>query len=209
MFNSALILALLPVCGFALGSILSERTPAPANATIISPGFVPVTFVGNVAAMQATDLNGDTRLFYQNADGSIQELAINGPFTGGTLTGSGLLVPVGQAMPGTPMAIANLGTKFTELHVFFVSPSNILSEYIWLEATGSWHGGASGGCTTCVDVNRFTVQSGSKVLYAMGNSVGGAPATLRVGFVSAGIPGTLAEVDFTAAKGWQLAQLPG
>jgi hypothetical protein len=86
-----------------------------------------------------------------------------------------------------------------------VSPTNILSEYIWTNAIG-WHGGPS--CTNCITRSGFVVQPGNKVLYAIANDAAGSLATLRVGFVSAGAPTTISEADFSPTKGWQVAQLP-
>ena len=86
-----------------------------------------------------------------------------------------------------------------------MSPAQVLSEYIWTDALG-WRGGPS--CTVCITADTFSVQPNSKVLYAMGNNAVGNTASLRVGFVSAGAPTTLSEVDFTPAGGWKLVQLP-
>jgi hypothetical protein len=184
-----------------------------------------VSFVGNVAAVQATDLGGNTRIFYQNADNSIQLSATTGPFSVGTFRGTTVLVPANEALCGTPIAATMLkGNAFQEvntnsslcssraahwksqMHIFFVSPNNILSEYIWENAAGSYRGGPS--CGDCITVNNFVVEPGSQVLYVMGNIAAGSPALLRVGFVSADAPGTLTEAEYTAAKGWQLAELP-
>ncbi|KAJ7711097.1 hypothetical protein B0H14DRAFT_700280 [Mycena olivaceomarginata] len=160
MLNLQLMLAFLFVS--VLGSALGNRAVAPST-----PETRPVTFVGNVAAIQATALGGDTRLYYQNPDNSIQETAISGPFAVGTsvFEGSNLLIPANEILPGTPIAAVTFnGNAFQQIHVFFVSPDNILSEYAW---TGTvWKGGPS--CSDCVTANRFAVQPGSKMLYAMG-----------------------------------------
>ncbi|KAJ7811337.1 hypothetical protein B0H14DRAFT_3479789 [Mycena olivaceomarginata] len=174
---------------------------------IAVPEIVPVSAVGNVAAVQGTAV-GDTRLFFQNPDNSIEEFAINSPFNGGGhFGGSGVLAPANEVLADTPIAAVTInGTDLQEFHVFFVSPKNILSEYIWTTSSGINHGGPN--CTTCITASGFVVQPGSKVLYVMANDAVGSPATLRVGFVSAGAPGTISEADFSPAKGWQLAQLP-
>ncbi|KAJ7892413.1 hypothetical protein B0H13DRAFT_1625594, partial [Mycena leptocephala] len=158
---------------------------------------------GNVAAVQAT--NGDTRLYSQNSNNTIQEIGVSSPFNGGGHSfGPDSLVPGAEALGGTPIAAAIVnGTGFQEIHFFFVSPTNILSEYIWADA---WRGGPS--CTDCITRSGFVVQPGNKVLYAVANDAAGSPATLRVGFVSAGAPGTISEADFSPTKGWQVAQLP-
>jgi hypothetical protein len=41
----------------------------------------------------------------------------------------------------------------------------------------------------------------------MGNSDPGSPALLRVGFISAGAPDTLTEVNYDATNGWRIAVL--
>ncbi|KAJ7266218.1 hypothetical protein C8J57DRAFT_1718157 [Mycena rebaudengoi] len=201
---SQLILALPFLFGSVLGSVVSDRGATLSSDAVPAPHIRPVSFIGNVAVVQATDLGGDTRLFYQNADNSIQKSRINGAFNIGTFIGTSVLVPAQEVIAGTPIAAALIGPG---LHVFFVSPSNILSEYIWSNASGAWRGGPS--CSDCITVNQFVVLPGSKVLYAMGNSAAGSGgALLRVGFVSAGVASTLTEIDFVAGRGWQVAAIP-
>jgi len=77
----------------------------------------------------------------------------------------------------------------------------VLSEYIWTNAVG-WSGGSS--CAECLTSSGFVAAAGSEVLYAMGNP---ATAELRVGFISAGAPGTISEAGHTVGGEWQLAQL--
>ncbi|KAJ7635781.1 hypothetical protein DFH06DRAFT_1139320 [Mycena polygramma] len=202
MINFHRIVVFPLICASVSGVALSgHATVGPG------PDFRPVSFTGNVAAVQATGLGGDTRIFYQNADNSIQQIGINGPFTVGAFTGGGVLVPANQVLPGTPIAATLInGDAFQEMHLFFISPNNTLSSYIWQNATKVFRGGPS--CWDCLTASQFAVQPGSKVLYVMGNSAEGSNAVLRVGFISAGQPGTLTEVDWTAAKGWQQASLP-
>ncbi|KAJ6586320.1 hypothetical protein DFH09DRAFT_1143120 [Mycena vulgaris] len=195
-----LVFQLILALPFMFSSVLGSALANPAVPSSTDTGR-PLTLVGNVAAVQATDLGGDTRLYYQNQDNSIQETSISGPFTSGTFEGTQVLIPANEVLPGTPIAAVTLnGNAFQEIHVFFVSPSNILSEYWWNGQT--WFGGPSCG-SDCITQNQFAVQPGSKLLYAM-SSTGGPH---RVGFVSAGNPGTLTEADITPS-GWQLAPLP-
>ncbi|KAJ7107495.1 hypothetical protein C8R44DRAFT_885490 [Mycena epipterygia] len=205
---SMLKLALISI-PFLCSSALALATAAAFTSKngIAAPEVVPVSTVGNVAAVQGTVL-GDTRLFFQNPDNSIQQLDLNSPFNGGGhFQNSAVLVPANEVLANTPIAAVTInGTDLQEIHLFFVSPSNVLSEYIWTTSSSNWHGGPS--CTTCITTIGFVVQPGSKVLYVMANDAVGSPATLRVGFVSAGAPGTFSEADFSPAKGWQLAQLP-
>ncbi|KAJ7131856.1 hypothetical protein C8R43DRAFT_1207096 [Mycena crocata] len=199
MLNLKLILIATCMFNSVLGIAANAVRAAP------KPEVFPVSALGNVAAVQSIP-SGDTRLWFQNVDRSISQIAASGPFTsGGRFESVFTLVPGSEVLSGTPIAAATVnGTSLQEIHLFFLSPTNILSEYIWDNFIG-WHGGA--GCTTCITTNQFVVQAGSKVLYVMGNDAAGNTADLRVGFVSAGAPGTFSEVNFTPAKGWQLAQL--
>ncbi|KAJ6551002.1 hypothetical protein DFH09DRAFT_1086311 [Mycena vulgaris] len=100
------------LCGSVLGSVVGNTTlPRSANASI-SLEICPLTFVGNVAAV-TTDLTGSTHVYYQNADNSIQESTISGPFVRGTFDGSTLLVPADEALCGTPITATTIsGTGF-------------------------------------------------------------------------------------------------
>ncbi|KAJ7198204.1 hypothetical protein C8J57DRAFT_1105276, partial [Mycena rebaudengoi] len=152
--------------------------------------------------------SGDTRIYYQEADNSIGAVAVTGPFTTGRIEGSPLghiVVPAEQVLPGTPIATAVLGDQWALVHLFFVSPAHVLSEWIWEAQKGAWRGGPT--CSDCITVNGFTVQPGSQVLFATANNSPWSPALLRVAFVSAGAPNTLSEASFTTERGWQLAQL--
>ncbi|KAF8896007.1 hypothetical protein BD779DRAFT_1782262 [Infundibulicybe gibba] len=164
---------------------------------------IPLSPLGGVGAVQGD--NSDTRLYYQKSDGSINEYSVSNAFNAGNSTANIGLVPAGQAQLGTPIVATTINGDFLqEIHVYFFSPSNVLSEWIWANGIG-WRGGPS--CTECLTTLGIAVVPGSKVLYAMGN-----PSTqsLRVGFESAGFPGTLAEADKagTAGSTWQLAPLP-
>ncbi|KAJ7256735.1 hypothetical protein C8J57DRAFT_1517369 [Mycena rebaudengoi] len=186
-----------------LGITLGTKMPSGAsNATRLSPDITPVSFVSNVAAIQAS--SGDTRIYYQNADNSIQAIAISGPFTTGALYISVVIVPTNQVQPNTLIAAAMRGDDFEEVHVFFISPLRILSEYIFTVTT-NWRGGPN--CTDCIDASQFVVQPGNRVLYAMENSAVGGQKNLRVGFVSAGAPNTLTEAVYDPVQGWRLAQM--
>lgn len=190
------------LCGSVLASVVGNTTlPRSTNATI-SPELRPLTFIGNVAAV-TTDSSGSTRIYYQNADNSIQESIVSAPFVRGTFTGSTLLVPANEVLYGTPIAATTISGTGFPIRVFFVSPSYILSEYAWTGTT--WVGWPA--CGGCITGNQFIVEPGSTVLYALPNAEG-TPTPLRVGFVSAGQPGTLTEADYTVGKGWQLAPLP-
>ncbi|KAJ6601797.1 hypothetical protein DFH09DRAFT_1125859 [Mycena vulgaris] len=198
MFPLQLVSAVISV-GMALGAL--TITPPVANT------IVPVEFAGNAAAIQAPAFGEDTRIYYQaDVSGGILELAVSGPATVGRAFSLQTLIPAAQVQPRTLIAaVITDGIDFTGTHIYFVSPDNILSEYI--NPGGAWIGGPN--CTTCIDRNRFAVQPGNSVLYALANNGPNEPAFIRVGFVSAGAPGALSEAVFTTANGWTLAQVSG
>ncbi|KAJ6560621.1 hypothetical protein DFH09DRAFT_1316642 [Mycena vulgaris] len=189
---------------FALPLILSAVVARATPAAPVADNIFPITFVGSIVVPESS--SGDTRIYYQKADNGIGEVAVTGPFTSGhVFGGNGNLIPAAQVLPGTPIATAVLGDNWAKLHVFFVSPTHILSEWIWEAALNAWRGGPT--CSDCITVNGFTVQLGSQVLFATANNSPSSPALLRVAFVSSGAPNTLSEASFTTARGWQLAQL--
>ncbi|KAJ7861170.1 hypothetical protein B0H13DRAFT_2355236 [Mycena leptocephala] len=187
---------------FVLGGVMS--TPA----TVSAPEIRLISTASSASAVQ--NHTGDTRVYYQNTnDKSIHEIAVLGTFSSGTFEAEGSLIPANEVLFGTPIVAVSANPDgpelFQDIHVFFVSPTNILSSYVWQSSTG-WLGGSS--CAPCITSSTFGVQAGSKLLYAMANGAAGSPALLRVGFVSAGATSTLSEATFTAAAGWRLAQIP-
>ncbi|KAJ6570451.1 hypothetical protein DFH09DRAFT_1153586 [Mycena vulgaris] len=189
------------VLPFVLGGVMS--TPA----TLPAPEIRPISTASSASAVQ--NHTGDTRIFYQNTDDkSIHQIVLLGTFSSGSFEADGSLIPANEVLLGTPIVAVSAnpdGLNFQDIHVFFVSPTNILSSYVWQPSTG-WRGGSS--CAPCITNSMFGVQAGSKLLYAMANGAAGSPALLRVGFVSAGATSTLSEATFTAAVGWRLAQIP-
>ncbi|KAJ6553239.1 hypothetical protein B0H19DRAFT_1263643 [Mycena capillaripes] len=166
----------------------------------------PVSFVGNIVVPQIP--SGDTRIYYQKADNRISELGVTGPFVGGGrvyISNRDPLIPGDEVLVGTPISCVVLGDHWEEVHLFFVSPAHILSEYIWSLSLNAWRGGPS--CSDCIRAQGFGVQPGSQVLYATVNNATGSPALLRVAFVSSDPPDTLSEAAFTPALGWQVGQL--
>ncbi|KAJ7765274.1 hypothetical protein B0H16DRAFT_1717819 [Mycena metata] len=185
--------------------------PAGAGATVPSEEarptseIIPVSFVGGAAAVQAINANGDSRIYYQDYDNSIQEIAVNGPLTTGRSTGSSLRVPANEVLAGTPIAATTIaGNDLQQIHVYFLSPDYVLSEYAF--GGGIWQGGPN--CTDCLTANGLVVQRGSEVLYALGSlQAPSGTAFVRVGFVSAGAPSTLSEAVWSPGVDWQVAQL--
>jgi hypothetical protein len=179
--------------------------------------------MGNVAAVQIT--TGDTRIFFQDSTGAIIIGGVSAPFlSGGRNGGNSVLVPAGEVLPHTPIVAITANTAtYTgvrrlshhthlaipdcpQVRLYFLSRSNVLSEYIYpatiAQNTGGFMGGAS--CTACLTMQGIVTSSTSPVLYAMAN-----PAfnQFRVGFVSAGQPTTVSEAENLGA-GWQVATFP-
>ncbi|KAF7352254.1 hypothetical protein MVEN_01189100 [Mycena venus] len=193
------LICLLPFIAYTLGGLASNATThTPSTET---NGF---NYFGAIAAVQVVPSNGQTRLYFQNSDNSIQETAVTAPFVVGNNGGSDLLVPAQQVLQGTPIAATLVDASFSEIHVYFFSPSNILSEYIYSDAAAAWRGGAS--CSDCIDRLNIAVQPGSRMLYAMG-STALSNGRLRVGFVSAETPGTVTEADYANGAGWRFTPL--
>jgi hypothetical protein len=81
-----------------------------------SPEVVPVTFVGNIAAIQAPATGADTRIYYQNPDNSIQVMAVSGPFTTGRWFFSELVVPAAEVQLNTLISAVTIdGRDFSEV----------------------------------------------------------------------------------------------
>ncbi|KAJ6553269.1 hypothetical protein B0H19DRAFT_1263669 [Mycena capillaripes] len=170
----------------------------------VAENIFPVSFLGSIVVPQIA--SGDTRVYYQHADNSIGELSVTGPFVGGSVYNNISLISADQVLAGTPISCALLsGDDWDELHIFFISPAHILSEWIWSAMLNSWRGGLT--CIDCITVNAFVVQPGSQILYATSNNTPRGPALFRIAFISAGAPNTLSEASFTTARGWQLDQL--
>ncbi|KAF5365212.1 hypothetical protein D9758_005444 [Tetrapyrgos nigripes] len=171
-----------------------------------SASLTPVDPVGDVVAIQAP--NKDTRIFYQpRSGGGIAHLCVDSSFKDGLLTCDATIVPPTEVRDGTPIAAVTLNADnngFTENRVFFVSPDNILSEYLFTTAD---HGRSGPNCPKCITHNGFPVVNGSQVLYAMANP--SAPGVrVRVGFVSTASPDTITEASLNANGQWTLAVMP-
>ncbi|KAJ7132606.1 hypothetical protein C8R44DRAFT_871532 [Mycena epipterygia] len=185
---------------FVTASLMSASLGAPLNITEPKPLAIP--FGGGSASINQM-ANGGTRIYHQVENGSIWEIAATGPFLGKpTFHAQGLLVPANEVLYGTPIASTSVDGNFEDDHVFFFSPELIVSEYIW---TGTeWIGGPS--CTQCLTAQGFVAAS-AQYLYAAENLSAGAPSTLRVGFSSAGAPGSLTEANKVGGV-WQLGYDP-
>ncbi|KAF9061822.1 hypothetical protein BDP27DRAFT_1485461 [Rhodocollybia butyracea] len=192
LFVQSLLLS-LPFVAMVLASDLS------ADGT---NSVVPISG-NNMAAAQVT--TGDTRIYYQGSNNdTINQIAVSNAFTIGHFESVGVIVPADEVRFNTPIAVAAPAQdSFLVLHIFFFSPDNVLSEYHWEPTANAFEGGPT--CTTCVTNEGFVGVAGSQMLYAMVNTAT-TPAVLRVGFVSAGSPGTISEAVKTGGS-WSLASL--
>jgi hypothetical protein len=84
---------------------------------------VPFHPAGNVAAVQGnTGVNGNTRLYFQNADNTIgQGIVQYPPLSSPHISSFSVIVPAAEAMVGTPIAAVMVnGTALQEvIYLFF------------------------------------------------------------------------------------------
>ncbi|KAJ3994902.1 hypothetical protein F5050DRAFT_1574664 [Lentinula boryana] len=171
-------------------------------SNLTANAIVPISGT-NMGAVELPD--GNTRVYYQDSkNGSIIQLVISNALTEGGYVSSNVWVRPSQVRSNTPVAVSLVlsdTNTFQEIHVFFFSPDNILSEYYW---KGD---GPQGGpdCSDCVTGSGFVGVEGSQLLYALASSAT-SPPTLRVGFISTGSPNTITEAVKTTG-GWSLASL--
>ncbi|KIK53859.1 hypothetical protein GYMLUDRAFT_77357 [Collybiopsis luxurians FD-317 M1] len=145
--------------------------------------------------------SGDTRLYYYDTNnGSIIELVVNNAFTVGRFITSGQPVPSAEVRHNSPVAVTLVTNRavYIQVHTFFFSPDNVLSQYYYDDELGI-QGGPDR--TTCVTSKGFVGEPGNQMLYALADST-----AIRVGFVSAGPPNTISEAVYTGS-GWSLASL--
>jgi len=194
---------------FFLTSNLSSASPfAPAKR---STDLLPFRSLGGIAAVIRSPT--ETQIYYQNPDGGIWAYDSMGSntFTNSHIFFNDPLVPAEEVMEGTPIEAVQMNFadgSFT-IHVFFISPTLTLSEWRFdfdptSSANTGWFHGPS--CVTCITNAGFVVADGPKLAYFLAD----APTNLvRVGFVSAGAPGTLSEAVLDASGEWKLTQIPG
>ena len=105
---------------------LSFAVLAAVTVTInAKTDYLPLTAVGNVAAVQSIVSNSDTRLYYQQANGAIMIVGVTGPFTSNNSSSGSpsQLVPPGQAMLGTPIAACSIDSgsiEFNEVRAYML-----------------------------------------------------------------------------------------
>jgi len=181
---------------------LALTLQVPASLAGRAATLVPFEPVGGIAAIQRTD--GIADIFYQQPDGSIWRRGVNHPFDTASDTNDNVqIIPADEVGLGTPIAVAQVeGALFTEVHVVYFSPTNVLSEAIWTATINTYRSGAA--CAECLTHQNAVVEAGSKMLYVMLNQEN---KTLRVGFQSAGAPGTVSELDNETGN-WNVATMP-
>ncbi|KAF5365217.1 hypothetical protein D9758_005443 [Tetrapyrgos nigripes] len=161
LFNK-LTFAILPL--FLAGNQAQHVTNAARAAD-----FFPVSAVG--AATGLVNGNGDTRIYYQSLDGGITQLCVSNAFaTGGVTECNSTVVPAEEVLYGTPIAgtvVTAPNGAFNELHVFYLSPDHILSEWRWSSTVGARFGDA---CPGCVTHSGFQAVPGSQLLSFLSSS---------------------------------------
>ncbi|KAJ3730943.1 hypothetical protein DFJ43DRAFT_1189649 [Lentinula guzmanii] len=171
-------------------------------SNLTANAIVPISGT-NMGAVALPD--GNTRVYYQDSNnGSIIQLVISNALTEGGYRSSNVWVPPSEVRYNTPVAaslVQSTNDDSDQIHVFFFSPDNILSEYYW---KGDGHQGGP-DCSDCVTGSGYVGVEGSQMLYALASSAT-SPPTLRVGFISAGSPNTITEAVKTTG-GWSLASL--
>ncbi|KAE9394680.1 hypothetical protein BT96DRAFT_923360 [Gymnopus androsaceus JB14] len=193
VFISKLLLT-LPFASVALAAY--TRATSSTNAVIPISG----TNMGAIAPLP----DGATWFFYQDtSNNSIIAVHIsNALAAGGTLVSEQIFVPGSEVRSYSPIAVSgavdSAGTGWQEIHVFFYSPDNVLSEYYNIHEVGV-QGGPT--CTTCVTNEGFVGAPDSQMLYTIETDT-----EVRVGFVSAGAPDTVSEAA-NSGNGWSVASL--
>ncbi|ESK92285.1 hypothetical protein Moror_4683 [Moniliophthora roreri MCA 2997] len=183
---------------------------APRSGPVLQPNAYAVAPLSTVAGLQAD--NGDSRMFYQRTDNSIWMTCVSGHWeSGGKTTCDVQIVARTEALGSTPLAVVGDST-LNEWHLYFVSPTNTLSEYIFQTSTISATNpsGIRGGtsCSDCITSELFNVVSTkNKALWAMMQNDNGV-RKIRVWFVSAGQPNTLTEAGKRGDEVWKLIGMP-
>jgi hypothetical protein len=82
-----------------------------------------------MAAVQIT--SGDSRLYYQKADGSIWQYAVNGPFDTGAGFADDQITPADEVLKGTPIvAVQREGSAFQEVNKTNLELSTCFGTYL-------------------------------------------------------------------------------
>ncbi|KAF7377090.1 hypothetical protein MSAN_00127600 [Mycena sanguinolenta] len=153
------------------------------------------TYLGAGAAGIQLD-NGDTRIYYQDADGAIYQIGGMGSPVSGTKYSPGLkalLVPADKVRVNTPLAVTAWG-GFNEIRLYYIDRNNQIHELCYGFA-GNFVPGA-------LDNMNYKAAPNSGLLYAFSTPQGG-----RVGFQSADAPGVITEAQILQGGSWSTAKL--
>ncbi|KAJ7711098.1 hypothetical protein B0H14DRAFT_3172251, partial [Mycena olivaceomarginata] len=94
----ATLFTVLPICTAVIaGASLDTGIPSP-NLVMMAP-------MRNIATVQTTSGDTDTRLFFQDSTGAILEWNLSGPFTTGKNVGHSILVPANEVLPSGSAAL--------------------------------------------------------------------------------------------------------
>ncbi|KAK1232433.1 hypothetical protein PQX77_004463 [Marasmius sp. AFHP31] len=194
---------------FKFLSVLPLLAGFASAGPILQPLAYSVSPLAYISGIQST--NTDSRMFYQKSDGSIWQTCISGHFVGGRTTCDTQIVPRTEAISSTPIAAVS-NSNLSEWHLFFVSPTNTLSEYIYQASSVSAsnpsgiRGGAS--CADCITSEKLSVfTTKNKALEALYHIDNDTPK-LRVWFISAGQTTTITEAGKEGTQRWTTISLP-
>ncbi|KAJ7450620.1 hypothetical protein FB451DRAFT_1101809 [Mycena latifolia] len=154
---------------------------------------LPSTYFGSGAtAMQRED--GDTRIYYQGADGAIYHTGGVGSAASGAQYRRGvILVPAENVRFNTPLAVT-AWDGFKETRLYYIDRNNQVRELCY----GRMGNFVPGG----LDNMNYKAAPNSGLLYALSNSKG----DIRVGFQSDDAPGVITEAAI-AGGSWASAKL--
>ncbi|KAF7340665.1 hypothetical protein MSAN_02138500 [Mycena sanguinolenta] len=157
-------------------------------AAVLSSNY----FGAGAAAMQLD--NGDTRIYYQGADGAIYRTSGKGSAVAGAKYSQGVvLVPADKVRVNTPLAVTAWG-GFNEIRLYYIDRTNQIRELCY--------GFAGDNVPGALDSKNYKAAPNSGLLYAFSTAQGG-----RVGFQSADAPGVITEAQILQGGSWATAKL--
>ena len=146
---------------------------------------------------------GETRIYYQVADGSIYERSGRGPAASGSnYSKTRKILRAGAARKDTPLAVVTWGDtqggKFYEIRLYYITPDDHICELECNDYSEVWAPGV-------FDVQRYRIAKGTNLLYATTLPVSTNPGSPRVGFRDPERPDVITEASWV--NGWSLAVL--
>ncbi|EGN92538.1 hypothetical protein SERLA73DRAFT_190871 [Serpula lacrymans var. lacrymans S7.3] len=141
------------------------------------------TYGSSSAAVQLTTGGNPTRVYYQNVDGRIHELAGNGPLSSGYK--DDVLAVAENPRVNTPIAVTTWN-DFQQIRVYYINERNEVIEAVYASQTG-WVPGAQ---------NIGAAVPGSGLLWAVVDPAVG----IRVGYQSVYAPGTITEALYSMSN---------